>query len=65
MDFNWRRVLIKEYNATYIFLTGTTLLILKNLYFAERLTSATACFSGLKLAVLLGIYLLGILKNQR
>jgi len=32
MDFNWRRVMIKEYTTTYIWLTGAVLLVVKNLY---------------------------------
>ena len=32
MDFNWKRVMIKEYTTTYIWLSGAVLLIVKNLY---------------------------------
>jgi uncharacterized membrane protein len=32
MDFNWKRVMIKEYTTTYIWLTGAVLLVVKNLY---------------------------------
>lgn len=32
MTFNWRRVLIKEYTTTYIWLTGAVLLVIKDLY---------------------------------
>ena len=32
MTFNWRRVMIREYTTTYIWLTGAVLLIVKNLY---------------------------------
>ncbi len=31
MQFSWRRVLIREYTTTYIWLTGTVLVIMKNL----------------------------------
>jgi protein-S-isoprenylcysteine O-methyltransferase Ste14 len=30
--FKWKRVIVKEYNSTYIWLTGAVLLILKNYY---------------------------------
>jgi hypothetical protein len=33
MSFHWKRVLIKEYNATFIWLTGSVLIVMKNLYF--------------------------------
>lgn len=32
MTFNWRRVVIKEYTTTYIWLTGAVLLVIKVLY---------------------------------
>jgi len=32
MEFNWKRVMIKEYNTTYIWLTGAVLLVVKVLY---------------------------------
>lgn len=32
MNFNWKRVLIKEYNSTFIWTLAATLLILKNYY---------------------------------
>ncbi len=32
MKFNWKRVVIREYNTTYIWLTGAVLLVLKDLY---------------------------------
>ena len=32
MTFNWRRVMIKEYNSTYIWMTGAVLLIAKDVY---------------------------------
>ena len=33
MTFNFRRVIIREYNATFIWTSGAVLLIMKNLYF--------------------------------
>lgn len=32
MNFNWKRVLLKEYNSTYIWMTGAVLLIIKDVY---------------------------------
>jgi protein-S-isoprenylcysteine O-methyltransferase Ste14 len=39
MTFNWKRVIIKEYNTTYIWMTGAVLLIFKNIY-AEKGSAA-------------------------
>lgn len=33
MQFNWRRLIVKEYGATYIWITCMILLIMKNQYF--------------------------------
>jgi protein-S-isoprenylcysteine O-methyltransferase Ste14 len=32
MEFKWRRVIIREYNATYIWLTGAVLILMKHAY---------------------------------
>jgi SAM-dependent methyltransferase len=32
MEFRWQRVVVKEYNATYVWLTGATVLTLKTAY---------------------------------
>jgi protein-S-isoprenylcysteine O-methyltransferase Ste14 len=33
MEFNWRRLIVKEYGATYLWMTSMILLIVKNQYF--------------------------------
>lgn len=33
MEFNWRRLIVKEYGATYLWMTCMILLIMKNQYF--------------------------------
>lgn len=59
MEFNWNRVIIKEYTSAYIWLSGAVLVILKTLY---RLPSKTL-FNNywlplvITLAVLLVLYL--------
>ena len=35
MQFKWKRVLIREYNATYIWMTGAVLIVMKHFYFHE------------------------------
>jgi len=35
MEFKWKRVIIREYNATYIWMTGAVLIIMKHFYFHE------------------------------
>jgi protein-S-isoprenylcysteine O-methyltransferase Ste14 len=36
MQFKWKRVIIREYNATYIWLTGAVLIVMKHFYFHEE-----------------------------
>ena len=33
MEFKWRRVIIREYNSTYIWMTGAVLIVMKHYYF--------------------------------
>jgi protein-S-isoprenylcysteine O-methyltransferase Ste14 len=33
MQFKWRRVIIREYNSTYIWMTGAVLIVMKHFYF--------------------------------
>ena len=33
MEFKWKRVLIREYNSTYIWMTGAVLIVMKHFYF--------------------------------
>jgi protein-S-isoprenylcysteine O-methyltransferase Ste14 len=35
MEFKWRRVIIREYNSTYIWMTGAVLIIMKHFYLHE------------------------------
>ena len=35
MQFKWKRVIIREYNATYIWMTGAVLIVMKHFYFHE------------------------------
>jgi protein-S-isoprenylcysteine O-methyltransferase Ste14 len=32
MEFKWRRVIIREYNSTYIWMTGAVLIVMKHFY---------------------------------
>jgi protein-S-isoprenylcysteine O-methyltransferase Ste14 len=36
MEFKWRRVIIREYNSTYIWTTGAVLIIMKHTYFHDE-----------------------------
>jgi protein-S-isoprenylcysteine O-methyltransferase Ste14 len=59
MEFNWNRVIIKEYTSAYIWLSGAILVIMKTLY---RLPSKTLFNQywlpfGVTLVVLLVFYL--------
>src|SRR5215831_20027051 len=35
MEFKWRRVIIREYNSTYIWMTGAVLIVMKHFYFHD------------------------------
>jgi protein-S-isoprenylcysteine O-methyltransferase Ste14 len=35
MEFKWRRVIIREYNSTYIWMTGAVLIMMKHFYFHD------------------------------
>ena len=35
MEFKWKRVIIREYNATYIWMTGAVLVVMKHFYFDD------------------------------
>lgn len=35
MQFKWKRVIIREYNATYIWMTGAVLIVMKHFYFHD------------------------------
>lgn len=36
MEFKWKRVIIREYNSTYIWMTGAVLIIMKHFYFNKE-----------------------------
>jgi len=59
MEFNWSRVIVKEYNSTYVWLTGATLVVLKTFYFQENeLFRVALHYCSITLVVLLLLYLL-------
>ncbi|MES1222155.1 MAG: hypothetical protein ABUT20_42060, partial [Bacteroidota bacterium] len=35
--FKWKRVIIREYNSTYIWLSGAVLIVMKHFYLHEEL----------------------------
>jgi protein-S-isoprenylcysteine O-methyltransferase Ste14 len=37
MQFKWKRVIIREYNSTYIWMTGAALIMMKHFYFRDDL----------------------------
>jgi protein-S-isoprenylcysteine O-methyltransferase Ste14 len=37
MQFKWKRVIIREYNSTYIWMTGAVLVMIKHFYFHDDL----------------------------
>lgn len=36
MQFKWKRVIIREYNSTYIWMTGAVLIVMKHFYFHDE-----------------------------
>jgi len=36
MEFKWKRVIIREYNSTYIWMTGAVLIVMKHSYFHKE-----------------------------
>jgi protein-S-isoprenylcysteine O-methyltransferase Ste14 len=64
MQFKWKRVLIREYNATYIWMTGAVLIVMKHFYlhedqfsFQDNLTLFIAILAGLMLLYFVARYL--------
>jgi len=64
MQFKWRRVIIREYNATYIWMTGAVLIVMKHFYFyenpfafQENLTLFISILAGLMLLYFIARYL--------
>lgn len=57
MEFKWKRVIIREYNSTYIWMTGAALIVMKHFYFHD----VQFDFSGnivVFIAVLVGLLVL-------
>ncbi|HMG67483.1 MAG TPA: isoprenylcysteine carboxylmethyltransferase family protein [Chitinophagaceae bacterium] len=64
MQFKWRRVIIREYNSTYIWMTGAVLIVMKHFYFhkdqfdfQKNLTTFICILVGLLLLYLFARYL--------
>jgi protein-S-isoprenylcysteine O-methyltransferase Ste14 len=55
MEFKWKRVIIREYNSTYIWMTGAVLIIMKHFYVHEEqfdFSPNVAVFISLLIALL-------------
>jgi protein-S-isoprenylcysteine O-methyltransferase Ste14 len=57
MRFNWKRVVIREYNSTYIWMTGAVLIVLKHSYLHSTLYK----FNSVKSIVIIVLILLFLL----
>lgn len=64
MEFKWKRVIIREYNATYIWMTGAVLIIMKHYYnhterfnFKDNITVFITLLVGLLILYLIARYL--------
>lgn len=68
MEFKWKRVIIREYNATYIWMTGAVLIVMKHFYKHEErfdFRESLPVFIGI-LIFLLALYLFArYLKKER
>ncbi|HKZ67144.1 MAG TPA: isoprenylcysteine carboxylmethyltransferase family protein [Chitinophagaceae bacterium] len=42
MEFKWKRVIVREYNSTYIWTTGAVLIVMKHFYFNNDLFNFNA-----------------------
>lgn len=59
MEFKWKRVIIREYNATYLWMSGAVLIVMKHFYFHEEqfdFKKNIPVFISI-LAILLALYL--------
>lgn len=68
MQFKWRRVIIREYNSTYIWMTGAVLITMKHFYVHNNLfnfKSNLPVFIGLLIALLLLYLFARYLKKSR
>jgi protein-S-isoprenylcysteine O-methyltransferase Ste14 len=59
MRFNWKRVILKEYNTTYIWMSGAVMLVVKDIYQLEGITTTLHTWSifAIILLFLLSCYL--------
>jgi len=64
MEFKWKRVLIREYNATYIWMVGAVLIVMKHFYvhddqfdFQKSIRTFVIILVGLSFLYLLARYL--------
>lgn len=64
MEFKWKRVIIREYTSTYIWISGAVLIVMKHFYnhddrfdFQENLTLFIILLAGLLLLYLFARYL--------
>jgi len=64
MEFKWKRVIIREYNSTYIWMTGAVLIVMKHFYvhddkfnFQENITVFIAILIVLLLLYFIARYL--------
>jgi protein-S-isoprenylcysteine O-methyltransferase Ste14 len=57
MQFDWRRVVMKEYRAGFDWFSATALVVLLNLYRADRLADAQALTTAMLLVILVRIVL--------
>jgi protein-S-isoprenylcysteine O-methyltransferase Ste14 len=68
MEFNWKRVILKEYNTTYIWLTGAVLLLVKNVYQeqgVEAVKESMPKFVMLLLLLLAGYLFVRFMKKSK
>lgn len=69
MKFNWNRVIIKEYNSAYIWLSGVLLIMLKTLFFLPSRTLffeyGLYLFSGMVFLFLLYLFVRYLKKSKR
>ena len=67
MNFSWPRVIIREYNATFIWLCGAVLIGLKTFYYQERgeLSTVLPWGTGVIIALLLLYLIARYLKKSK
>ena len=63
-EFKWQRVLIKEYNSTYIWMSGVVLLVAKHLYFNHN-TAFDHYLPFLIAAMVLLLLAYGFVRSQK